>query len=577
MLEPDSRAVLTEQLRPPTGFRLAHAVGTTLTLDLTTLLSIPLAFAGGLARDTNDPVAILDSLRRHSARIDVFCQAGMIAVPQKASDLLALLEGSIHPIALQSGLFHPKVWLLEYENDAGERSYRFLCGSRNLTGDRSWDLVLRLDGTEIDGAEDRSVPIADFLRFLPASLVIPLAEERAERLERLADRVATVQWETPADVHTVLFHPLGIDDRPRPDFDGKRHVVISPFLTDGGIGLSTVTRSTSIDVVSRADSFERLRPETLRRITPWVLDVAAQDDELEERGESALRGLHAKAVILDRQDGSHLVLGSANATAAAYTSNVEFMVELIGPQPRIGVDAVFGEKSEFRKLVNRYEAVGGREETEDEQLDEWLEAAARGMAAARISLVVDRSDPYDVVLTAGDVPQLDRVAVTTWLATAPAIVRPLPQHDEEVRFGGLDVTELTPFVVIRVEDERGARRDTVVIADLQGDVPGRVDSVLAKQLDSPDKFLRFLLLLLELPGAGIGAGGGTGDLGFWGQGTAGVFESLVRAVGSGGKGLDDLTRVIDRLRDAGNDVFPEGFGELWDVVASAHREPAVAQ
>src|SRR5205085_846137 len=109
------------------------------------------------------------------------------------------------------------------------------------------------------------------------------------------------------------------------------------------------------------------------------------------------------------------------------------------------------------------------------------------------------------------------------------------------------------FVVLRVEDARGASRSTVVISDLHGDVPGRVDSVLAKQLDSPDKFLRFLMLLLELPAAGFTAGGGGGaELAFWGSGgMAGVFESLVRAVGSVGKGLDDLTLIIAPLWDAG--------------------------
>lgn len=576
VLEPDSRAVLTEQLRPPTGYRLVHAVGTTFTLDLTTLLSVPLAFAGRDARDPNDPVSILDSLRRHSDRIDVFCQAGMIAVPQQASDLLALLEGTIHPVSKRGGLFHPKVWVLEYENDDHDRSYRFLCGSRNLTGDRSWDLVLRLDSIETKGTSSSSQPIADFVRFLPTSLVVPLSAGRQKRIEQLAGRLDPVGWEVPSDVRELRFHPIGIDDRPAPDYDGKRHVVVSPFLTDSGIDLTTVPRSQRIDVVSRPESFDRLQPATLKRINAWVLDDAAQDDEAEQQGDNALHGLHAKAVILDRRDGSHLVLGSANATSAAYKNNVEFIVELVGPQPRIGVEAVFGEQSAFRKLLNEYEAVGGKEATLEEQLDERLDVAVRQLAAARLRLVVDQVEPYEVSLTTMDAPAVESLAVVTRLATVPAILRPLPAPGQQVRFEGLDVTELTPFVVLRVEDPRGAFREAVVIADLQGDVPGRVDSVLAKQLDSPDKFLRFLMLLLELPGtAGFSASGGAGDFGLWAAGSAaGVFESLVRAVGSGGTGLDDLTRVVHRLRDAGTDVFPDGFAELWDVVVSAHAGAA---
>ena len=45
VLEPDDRHTLLEALRPPPGFRLDFAVGTTYSLDLHALLAAPLAFA----------------------------------------------------------------------------------------------------------------------------------------------------------------------------------------------------------------------------------------------------------------------------------------------------------------------------------------------------------------------------------------------------------------------------------------------------------------------------------------------------------------------------------------------------
>ena len=45
MLEPDSRVVLLDQLRPPPGYRLHAAVATTFTLDLATAVVPSLAFA----------------------------------------------------------------------------------------------------------------------------------------------------------------------------------------------------------------------------------------------------------------------------------------------------------------------------------------------------------------------------------------------------------------------------------------------------------------------------------------------------------------------------------------------------
>ena len=175
MLEPDGRAALTEQLRPPSGFQLAHAVATTFTLDLTTALSVPLAFAAHRVRESRDPIAILDAVRRAADKIDVFAQAGQVFEPRVASDLFALLEPMIHPARAPrpNMLFHPKVWVLEYA-DGDARSYRMLCASRNLTNDRSWDLVVRLDGIATDEPTEQSAPLGAFVRALPAMSVQPL-------------------------------------------------------------------------------------------------------------------------------------------------------------------------------------------------------------------------------------------------------------------------------------------------------------------------------------------------------------------------------------------------------------------
>lgn len=62
MLEPDSRSLLSDLLRPPAGFQLSHAVGTSFTMTLEAALSIPLAFAGAV--EVDDEVGILGAVRR---------------------------------------------------------------------------------------------------------------------------------------------------------------------------------------------------------------------------------------------------------------------------------------------------------------------------------------------------------------------------------------------------------------------------------------------------------------------------------------------------------------------------------
>jgi hypothetical protein len=119
----------------------------------------------------------------------------------------------------------------------------------------------------------------------------------------------------------------------------------------------------------------------------------------------------------------------------------------------------------------------------------------------------------------------------------------------------------------------------VVQAELTGDPPGRRDELLARQFDTMEKFLRFLALLLALgsPGntavpLGVGAAGGG-----WSAGQLGVFEALLRALGSPSSALTDLEPLVERLRNTEKgrrDILPPGFDDLWDLVWAAHRKMA---
>ena len=147
MLEPESRRLLLDALRPPVGYELDRAVGTTFTLDLISLLAAPLGFAmfdreSADGRLVCDPMALLQSVRRYADRIDIFCQAGKIAVPPQHRALLTYLESSVHEVRPRrhpDAIFHPKVWAIRYRRTGeppqaeGHVIYRILCLSRNLT------------------------------------------------------------------------------------------------------------------------------------------------------------------------------------------------------------------------------------------------------------------------------------------------------------------------------------------------------------------------------------------------------------------------------------------------------------
>ncbi|GGM40149.1 hypothetical protein [Dactylosporangium sucinum] len=89
MLAPDSRSLLLDALRPPPGTILSRALAMTFTLDLESLLAAPMVFAAHGARESSDPITLMESVRRHADRIDVFAQAGQVSVPSRYSGLHA--------------------------------------------------------------------------------------------------------------------------------------------------------------------------------------------------------------------------------------------------------------------------------------------------------------------------------------------------------------------------------------------------------------------------------------------------------------------------------------------------------
>jgi len=177
MLNPNSRSIYIDALRPPNGYEFDYAIGTTFSLDLTSLLIIPLSMAlydySGEEAITSNPIAVLDAVRNMADRFIVFCQSGRISMPKKDIRLFNFLEQSVVEAnsPSENGVFHPKTWLLKFIGQSPDDIlYRFLCLSRNLTFDRSWDTILTLEGklrTDRRVAFSRNHPLGDFIQSLP--------------------------------------------------------------------------------------------------------------------------------------------------------------------------------------------------------------------------------------------------------------------------------------------------------------------------------------------------------------------------------------------------------------------------
>lgn len=246
--------MLLDHLRPPPGCHLDAGVATTFTLDLGAALVAPLAFASFEISETSDPLAIMEAVRSCTDRLDLFCQAGQIRCPRQASDLMAFLEPMVHEVLCPRPhhLFHPKIWVLRYAGEDGDLPLRLLVQTRNLTDDHSWDAVVRLDGMVGSRVHASNRPLAELLQWLRTNTVQPLSEARSDNLDSLAEDLRRAEWERPEGVLEIAFHVFGVPGvRSTADFSGNRHLVVSPFLDDGGLEHVASTASTQVTVVSR--------------------------------------------------------------------------------------------------------------------------------------------------------------------------------------------------------------------------------------------------------------------------------------------------------------------------------------
>jgi hypothetical protein len=417
MLHPYDRRLLSESLRPPDGYTLDCAVGTTFSLDLYTLLTAPLSFTFFAmiqeeGRLIPDPMALLTTMVNYADRINIFCQAGQIAIPATHQPLYTYLEGTIIEVNTPdpAGVFHPKIWLLRFTAPDESVRYRLLCLSRNLTFDRSWDTVLVLDGSLTAQPDSTNKPLVDFIAALPGMAVHPLAEARASQIRRMQQELSQVHFALPAGFQSLTFWAAGIAETTPFPLTGAidRLLIMSPFVA-GGMLQRMTRQGTGHILISRLEELQRINPDYFAPFKSiYVLqpdadvetspqdaeDGEGPDDNEPEQPHDALVGLHAKLYVADSGTNARVWTGSANATVAAFKHNVEFLVELVGPVRQFGVDAVLQqtEETDLIDLLTECSFSQGEPDNVDEEQEAADHLAEQGRRMlARAGLVASVS------------------------------------------------------------------------------------------------------------------------------------------------------------------------------------------
>jgi len=624
MLSTDQRELLLDALRPPQGYRLDRGIGTTFTLDLLTLLIAPLSMAFLEVADTaqalENPLLLLEALRRCANRITVFCQAGRIAIPPPDNLLYSFLEKSVVQVrAPYGGVFHPKTWLLRYlpEADGARPIYRLLNLSRNLTFERSWDLILRLEGQlmpEHRNAFGRNNPLGDFIQMLPRLAKDPPEQRILQDVDLLQSEVRRVAFQAPAPFENELtFYPSGIPGYNRGyRFDNKsqRALVVSPFLSTGLLQRITASGAGHV-LISRANSLATLDPATLASFEcVYVLDDAATvEPESAASGDASVAGtgeevagiehepsgLHAKLYVLEAGWDATWLVGSANATEAAFQrANVEFMVALRGRKARVGIDRVLGTEGDEGALLPllRTYLPGERAAVDEEQkaVQELAERVRKWLVneEMRLKVVPQGADRFDLVLhrrsAKGLAPQ-GEYAIACWPITLPSLRGvPFDPRAGSLRFADLALLTLTSFIAFSLSVRSGALEHKlcfVLNLPIDGLPEERQDSLYSAVITDRSQFLHYLwIMLMGDEASRLGwldlVGQGLESRGRWDthEGDLPLLEALVRALSRSPEKIDRVAELVEGLQRTatGRDVLPEGFALLWQAIMQARSE-----
>lgn len=340
--------VFNEALVTP-GYRVEAVVGTTYSMDLGTLLEVPIALEeiSVSAKDyLQKPHYLLDIISRMAHKLCIFCNAGSIYSPFRKVEgernsligdrILTLLEQCIYPIHLSTTdkicNFHPKIWcILESKKDGSDRQVKVMVMSRNLTYSHDLDAVCVLTGKVYNKVTDaerpKHQPLIDFLQWLYENS--GPQKKCSSVIYSLIDALKKVKSFNQGNsmIADYCFLPMGITQ-----YDGKRvldelqnqkgdMIVLSPFVDKETLESLTKQKKRMILITRPETCTEPLRQ--LVRNALYVPKASFGSDE----EDSMEVNLHAKMYF--SFDGKNkLYVGSTNATHNGFANNVEFLLAL---------------------------------------------------------------------------------------------------------------------------------------------------------------------------------------------------------------------------------------------------------
>jgi len=589
-----------EQLIPPEGYTLVRAIGATYSVDLNTLLSIPIAL---FYRQTlegcldGERVQLLEAIQRCPKVLRIYHQAGRIHVPRRHNRLYGLLEECVVGVRTQDAdsSFHPKVWMLRYEAEGKTTRYRLIVLSRNVTYDRSWDIAATLEGEVTDQPQERNEPLLTFTRYL-------LDQQTFEGADVFLEDLRCVKFSSPPGFSgNFRFHPIGVGNYRNPveRQRGERLICLSPFVHEYALGNLRAKSSGERWLLGRKEELNKLPTGSLDGFETYALsDLIVEGESLDVAedggGEMLQQNLHAKLFVYQQQSGASVwLLGSANATRAALQRNVEFLLELRDTgrsnpfgqllDELLGTDRMAGV---FERFVPSGDAAPDCTKNDLERQVRRLEyeLLLPGVIGPARLVRSENGLNWDLLVTLspnGVAWGPFAVRVSPFNSEHPP--QPLPQDGStELRFENINESSLSRFLRVEIvygnETQRAFLLKLLVI---EGMPEGRVSTIIRGIINDREKFFNYLQFLLtdgadkEALGvqdapieSGVGADdGGSGSI------QSPIYEQLLIAASRRPKRLKDIDDLMGQLiLGEEESIVPPDFQAFWRAFRSITSE-----
>lgn len=596
MLRPNAsndRLNYSNMLLPPIGYSLEYAIGTTYSLDLESLTSVAIAL--GLKEDLDNdlmqnPLMLLHAFQKVSNKVIIFCEDGQIKKPSVTSQLSIILEKMLVPVALPKKrysnyypAFHPKTWLLEYGNPEGNRIYRFIVLSRNLTFDRSWDISFSMDGDTNGHDKAKTKPIIDFLSFLRASITteIPQANKKRQiiaRLERELSNVGFSLMSREFENFTIL--PMGIGNKGYDIykdelFSDSFHelVVMSPFLSGKVLSLfnecgkeltncrkALITRKTALGNLTKSE----VRDFAVYTLRDEIIDGETKISDEQEKKKT--QDIHAKLYLRRKNSSVDLYLGSMNATSAATNSNVEILVKLHSKPRFLSYDKLLndlfcvGDGNPFELTSFQYS-----EKITDTDEDMILEQQLKELCRIpKNAVVVKNNDRYTVEV------HFSKLINDCECSLSPLCSNKTQDLSKIMVFENLELLQLSELYSIHISNGSDSL-DRVIMIPTDGIPIDRDKAIVNNVISDEREFIEYIAYILEddyllsllqnkqLEESGVYRD--APDL------LPALYEKLLKTSLDNPQKLEEIDSVIQLIDD--KTIVPDEFREMYNVFKAA--------